>query len=70
MKRDTVMSVLQLVSATRATAGEALEVVRTDALQVGDRNVLEHALSSIGSELDTVAATLADMLLDPSRVEP
>lgn len=70
MKRDTVMGVLQLVSATRATADEALRVVRADALQVGDRNILENALSSIGSELNTVSATLADMLLDPSRVEP
>lgn len=70
MKRDTVMAVLQLVSAARLTANEAAEIVRADALQVGDRNILESALSSIDSELDTLAATLADMLLDPSRVEP
>jgi hypothetical protein len=67
MKRDAVMMVLQIVATARQNVEEAKRFVDEEALQVGDRNIIDHAIATITSEMDILAQTLRDMLEDPTK---
>jgi len=69
MKRETVLAVLQLVSSMRESVEEAGHIVDEEALQVGDRNIIDHSLNTIGDEIEVLSRTFSDMLADPSRIE-
>jgi hypothetical protein len=67
MKRDVVMTVLQVLATARQNVDEAKRIVDEEALQVGDRNIIDHAMATITSEMDILAQTLRDILEDPTK---
>ena len=69
MKRDVVMAVLQTVATARQNVEETKRIVDEEALQVGDRNIIDHAIATIIGEMDVLAQTLKDMLEDVTKNE-
>ncbi|MEO8381769.1 MAG: hypothetical protein ABI779_19055 [Acidobacteriota bacterium] len=69
MKRETVTAVLQRLRAIRANVDETRKIIDEEGLQVGDRNIIDHALATVISEVDVLSRTLGDMLADPSKIE-
>ena len=69
MKQDRVMVVLQVIAAARQNIEEAKRIVDDEALQVGDRNIIDHAIATITSEVDMLTRTFGDMLEDPTKRE-
>jgi hypothetical protein len=69
MKRDAIETMLQLVATARQNADEMARIVSDEALQVGDRNVIEHALATIASEVEMLSRTFKDMVEDPTKNE-
>ena len=67
MKRETVMQVLDLVKVMREGADELRRIVDAEALQVGDRNVIDHSVATISSEVEVLRQTLSDMLVDHTK---
>lgn len=63
------MTVLQVISAARQNIEEGKRIVDEDALQVGDRNIIDHAIATITSELEMLSRTFREMLEDPTKRE-
>lgn len=69
MKRDAIEKMLQLVATTQRNADEMARIVGDEALQVGDRNVIDHAIATIANEVAMLSRTFKDMVEDPTKNE-
>jgi hypothetical protein len=69
MKRETVMAALQLVGAMRGSLEETHRLVDAEALQVGDRNLIDGSLTTIENEIRVLSRTFEDMLNDETKIE-
>ena len=69
MQRKTVTAILQSVGAIRRSVDEVRRRLDVEALQVGDRSMIERALDTINGEFDVLERTFSDMLADPTKVE-
>ena len=69
MKRDGVLTVLQILTTARENVEEVKRIVDAEALQVGDRNVIDHAIATITGEMDMLTQTLRGILEDPTKNE-
>ena len=67
MKRETTVAVLQLVGTIREDLREVRTIVDHESLHVGDRNMIEHTLIAISTEIEALFQTLSDLLNDPTR---
>lgn len=67
MTREKVTGVLQIVEIAQQSIEEVRRIVDEEALQVGDRNILDHSIATITSELEIVRRTFGDMLEDPTK---
>lgn len=69
MKRDAIMTVIQIVAAASQNTDEMKKIVDDEALQVGDRNIVDHAIATIASEIEMLSRTFRDILDDPTKSE-
>jgi hypothetical protein len=69
MKRDAILTVLQIVATVRQNGEEMKKIVDDEALQVGDRNVVDHAIATLTNEIEMLSRTFRDMLEDPTKSE-
>ena len=68
MERETVIALLQLVGRMCHDLDDVRRIIDAEALQVGDRNMIDHALTTITGEVEVLSRTLSDMLTDPSKM--
>lgn len=69
VRRESVLSLLQIVAAIRQQTNECRTLVDSEALQVSDRHAIERSLDTIGKELDALAAMTGSLLNDPTKTE-
>lgn len=69
MKRESVERMLQLLAFMRTKLDELRQIADEEALQVGDRNLIDRQISAIGDEVEVLLRTLSDMLDDPTKFE-
>ena len=69
MRRETAVAALRLVGSLRGHVEETRRLVDEEALQVGDRNLIDQTLTTIAGEIEVLARAFADMLADGSRIE-
>lgn len=63
------MTVIQIVAAASQNTDEMKKIVDDEALQVGDRNIVDHAIATIASEIEMLSRTFRDILDDPTKSE-
>ena len=61
------MQVLDVVRVMREGAEGLRRIVDAEALQVSDRNIIDHSVATISSEVEVLRRTLSDMLDDPTK---
>ena len=69
MQRATIMAILRSVSTIRHDVEVVRRKLDDEALQVGDRVMIDRTLHTIGSEFEVLDRTLSEMLTDPTKVE-
>lgn len=67
MRRDSATTLLQLAAAIREELGQIRQIVDAEALQVGDRHLLEHSIDAIGDDLDALSEAVSAILTDPTK---
>lgn len=61
------MVVLELITSARQNIDEAKRIVDEETLQVGDRNIIDHAIATLTSEVDMLSRTFREILEDPTK---
>lgn len=69
MRRETALALLEKASQVSDAVKEIRQVIDSEALQVGDRSMIEHSLSIVATEVEALASTLGGIIKDPTKTE-
>lgn len=69
MNRENIQKMRELLESVRSAIDAVRHIVDEEALQVGDRNMMEREINVVRKGVDKLLHESAAMLADPTRIE-